>query len=90
MSSNGYMNGNGHNNSYTNGNLSSSQNGNDSASSINYDKLKNELLVEMRKEIQTMKNDIIQGIINRNFFFNFKLKLLFLALISEIRKTNIN
>lgn len=64
MSSNGYMNGNGHNNSYTNGNLSSSQNGNDSASSVNYDKLKNELLVEMRKEIQTMKNDIISALIS--------------------------
>lgn len=70
MNSNGYMNGNGHNSSYTNGN-SSYQNGNDSTSSINYDKLKNELLVEMRKEIQTMKNDIIQGRVFVGKFFLF-------------------
>ncbi len=50
---NGHTNG---NHSYTNGN---SNNSNDNSTNVNYDKLKQELIVEFRKELQSIKADII-------------------------------
>jgi hypothetical protein len=41
----------------------------DSASGINYDRLKQELVVEFRKELQSFKGDIINGN-SQVFFFN--------------------
>jgi hypothetical protein len=59
-----------------NGNGYSTANGSqDNNSSFNYDKLKQELMIEIKKEMQIMKNDIISGkillIIKKCFFLNF-------------------
>ena len=54
-------------NGISNGNGMTETNANGSAL-FNYDKLKQELIVEFRKELQTMKSDIINC--KSHFFFN--------------------
>lgn len=61
----------------TNGNVNGSTNQSNgvysSDQSINYDKLKQELITEFRKELQTFKQDIVNSNLKNNYLNLYKI-----------------